>query len=466
MATKAGIYCRISDDRAGEGLGVTRQAEDGRAYCAARGWEVADLYVDNDISATYGAPRPAYSRLLADLGSGLIGAVVAWHPDRLHRSPRELEDFIAIVDARRAKVGTVQAGEYDLTTPTGRMSARIVGAVAKHESEHKAQRIRSKHAELAAAGKLSGGGTRPFGFDADRRSINEAEAELIRGAVRRLLAGESVRGVCVDWTERGVATVSGKAWSPQVMRTMVTSGRIAGLREHHGTITATAEWPAIISAADHHRLRAIIDDPARRTTQSNARSYLLTGFAYCRVCGARLVARRRGGDHKRRYICAKGPGYAGCGHIGIIAATLEDHVVTLALAYIDSPALSEALRALTDNESAEDASAELAAAEAMMVTLAQDWAAGEIDRISWQAARKPLTARIEAARRSLSRSGVNDALRGYAAGGDTLRKGWADLSFDRRRAVLATVIDRVVIGPAIIGDNRFQPQRVSVEWKG
>src|SRR5438309_1452398 len=118
--TTAGVYCRISDDRTGEGLGVARQAEDGRAYCAARGWAVADVYVDNDISAYSGARRPAYERLLLDLASGEVNAVVAWHPDRLHRSPRELEAFIELVESTRAKVGTVQAGEYDLSSPTGR----------------------------------------------------------------------------------------------------------------------------------------------------------------------------------------------------------------------------------------------------------------------------------------------------------------------------------------------------------
>ena len=39
-AVRAAIYCRISDDKDGEGLGVERQEEDGRKLCLQRGWTV------------------------------------------------------------------------------------------------------------------------------------------------------------------------------------------------------------------------------------------------------------------------------------------------------------------------------------------------------------------------------------------------------------------------------------------
>jgi DNA invertase Pin-like site-specific DNA recombinase len=72
-----------------------------------------------------------------DVRAGRLDAVVTWHPDRLHRSPREVEAFIDIVNAAGIRVATVQAGEYDLSTASGRMTARVVGAVSRHESEHK-----------------------------------------------------------------------------------------------------------------------------------------------------------------------------------------------------------------------------------------------------------------------------------------------------------------------------------------
>ncbi|HEX7590633.1 MAG TPA: recombinase family protein, partial [Candidatus Limnocylindrales bacterium] len=164
--TQAAIYCRISKDREADGLGVERQRSDCEALAARLGWTVAEnaTFIDDDRSAYSGKPRLAYRALLAAIDSGAVGAVLAWHPDRLHRSPRELEGFIDLVVKRGTAVQTVTAGEYDLATSTGRMAARIVGAVARKESEGMSERLRRKMDELAAAGQPHAGGCRAFGY--------------------------------------------------------------------------------------------------------------------------------------------------------------------------------------------------------------------------------------------------------------------------------------------------------------
>jgi hypothetical protein len=113
---RAGIYVRISSDRTGAGLGVARQEEDCRAWCARHGWAVARVYVDNDVSAYSGRARPQWEALLGDIAAGLISAVVCWHVDRLTRSPRELEEVIDLHDRRGIMLATV-TGEMDLATP-------------------------------------------------------------------------------------------------------------------------------------------------------------------------------------------------------------------------------------------------------------------------------------------------------------------------------------------------------------
>src|SRR5271165_5724161 len=103
---KAAIYTRISSDD-GTALGVARQERDCRELVARRGWTVAGVYTDNDVSATNGKPRPAYQRLLADLADGLVDAVVVWDLDRLHRRPIELEEFLDLADRRRVALASV-----------------------------------------------------------------------------------------------------------------------------------------------------------------------------------------------------------------------------------------------------------------------------------------------------------------------------------------------------------------------
>src|SRR4051794_22029944 len=127
----AGIYARISSDVLGDGLGVHRQAEDCRALAKQQGWHVVDEYVDNDTSAFSGKRRLEYERLLSDVRAGRISGIIAWHTDRLHRSPKELEQFIDLVESSRCTVETVQAGPVDLSTPSGRVMARTLGAFAR-----------------------------------------------------------------------------------------------------------------------------------------------------------------------------------------------------------------------------------------------------------------------------------------------------------------------------------------------
>ena len=137
---RAGVYTRISWDPAGQGAGVERQRLDCEALCAARGWQVAQLFEDNDVSAYSGKPRRvrAYERMLSAVEEAL-DAIVTWHNDRLHRSPKELEAFMDLVEHSGLRVAVVAGGDYDLTTPDGRFTARIVGAVARKESEDRSR---------------------------------------------------------------------------------------------------------------------------------------------------------------------------------------------------------------------------------------------------------------------------------------------------------------------------------------
>src|SRR6266576_2546099 len=192
MAVRAGVYARISSDREGDNLAISRQLADCERLAARRGWMIVERYVDSDISAYSGRRRPEYQRLLEDVDSGAVEAVVVYHADRLHRHPRELEDFIDLCQRTKTMIATV-SGDLDLSTHEGQLLARITGAVARKESDDKSGRIRRKHEELAAAGKVSGGGTRPYGYEADKRTIRPDEAEVVRHSARRVLAGDSLR---------------------------------------------------------------------------------------------------------------------------------------------------------------------------------------------------------------------------------------------------------------------------------
>jgi site-specific DNA recombinase len=463
MVGAAAIYARISDDREGLALGVSRQVEDCRRLAEQRGWPVVEAYVDNDVSAWRGRSRPEYRRMLEDVKAGTVDAVVVWALDRLHRAPRELEEFFEICDAAGVTALASVSGDVDLGTHDGRFLARILGAVARKESDDKSRRITRKHEELAQAGKISGGGTRPFGFDDDRRTVREPEAVIIREVVQRILAGDGIRTLCADLDRRGVHPVQAERWHPRALHRMAMSARIAGLREHRGVIVGTAEWPAIISAEDSAKVRALLGDERRKQTRE-PRRYLLAGMLRCGKCGATLVSRARQ-DRTPRYVCAKGVGFSGCNGCMILAEPVEAWITEAVLYRLDSPQLAKALRDGDRSTEADNFARALEEDLAQLDELGSAYGAKQITMPEWLAARRPIEERIERARKRLSRMTGTNALDGFVGHSEHLRSVWNELPLSRKRAIIAAVMDHAVIGAGVRGRNRFDPERIQPAWR-
>lgn len=490
-AMRAAIYVRISDDREGAGLGVKRQEDDCRSLADRLGWDVVDVYPDNDISAYSGKPRPHYERLLGDVRAGHIGAIIAWHPDRLHRSPRELEDFIDLIEARRVGVQTVKAGEYDLSTPSGRAVARTLGAWARYESEHKAERIKDKHIELASRGKSTGGGHRPYGYrriydreERPRKILREEivpeEATVIRRAARRILAGEALVAVARDLNARGVPTVTGAKWSTTTLARLLSSARIAGQREHRPRsrgdtrrvvigeiIGKKAAWPRIITPGQSARLRAMLADPARRTSPGpTGRHLCASGVLYCSRCDQRMIGRAKGPE-KRMYMCDGSPGRPGCGKTFIDGDGVDEIVTGWVAGALSDPDYRAALEQRETGPDDAELLGEIATAEQELEELAADHGNKRITRREWLAARAPIQERIEQARRQLARADTARVLDGVPEGTGDLQAFLLDgtVEVSRRRAVVHVVLDRVIVESAVRGRRRFDADRLTPVWR-
>jgi site-specific DNA recombinase len=459
---RAAVYARISSDREGDNLAVSRQLADCEQLAGRRDWKVVERYVDSDISAYSGKRRPEYLRMLDDIEAGAVEAVVVYHADRLHRHPRELEDFIDLCQRTNTKLATV-SGDVDLSTHEGQLIARIQGAVARKESDDKSRRIRRKHEELAAAGKVSGGGSRPYGYEADKRTIRPEEAEVIRACARRALAGDSLRSICVDLNERGILSAGGRRWTSQALRRMLMSGRISGQREHRGEIVARAEWPAIVTPRETQQLRAKLGDPDRRTNRASRR-YLLTRLLRCSHCGGVLVSRPRA-DGVRRYVCASGPGLAGCGKTTVVADPLERFVAAGVLHRLESPRLPEAITRSPNGADGSEWQAEVERTQAKLDELAELWADGEITRGEWLKARAPIEKRQTLAKKKLAALNRATALVPFIGDANRVREQWQTMTLSRQHQIVAALLDHVVVGPARRGYNRFDESRLQPAWR-
>jgi site-specific DNA recombinase len=471
VARAAAIYVRISDDRAGDALGVARQLDLCRSLAAEKGWAVAEVYVDNDVSAYSGKPRPSYERLLRDIEDGLRDAVVTVDLDRLTRRPAELEEFIALADRKGLALANV-SGDTDLSTSDGRFRARILGSVARHESEKKSERIRRQRDQAATRGTALGG-PRPFGYQADAQGawvvVHAEEAAAIRDAVQRVLSGESFRSVAMRWNLEGRRTARGKEWSTNSVRVVLTGPRIAGLRQHRGEVVGKAVWPAIITRAQHEQLLK------RATTRKQPRGrhpeYLLTKIATCgrHGCGVGLRTGYRGDPRRTRaYICKRDPGvHHGCGRLSMAAEPLDEFVREVVLEAIAGPELQAAMERSTPHRRADDALADqISALEERLAQLATDhYVDGMLTRAEFFAARDAAHARLNEMREELTSRGGTALLSQLPTDPALLRALWDKESLEWRRTLLTTVLHCVEISPGKPGRRGFDASRVRFVWR-
>ncbi len=294
----AAVYVRISSDLAGDALGVARQEADCRALAARRGWTVAEVFRENDTSAfkrrrvpmpdgttALRVVRPEYRRMLDGLASGRLGAVVAYDLDRVARDVRDLEDLIDIVEERKIPTASV-TGSLDLSNDAGIFTARLMVNVANKSSRDTARRVRRKLQENAEAGRHHGG-SRPYGWQDDRRTLDPDEAEWVRYAVRRVLDGASMRTIISEVTEGGAKNSLGQPWRDVTLRSTLVRHRNAGLRIHHGEVLGKGDWERILDKDTLDKVRRVLLDPRRNVNPgSRSRAHLLSGIATCGVCGA------------------------------------------------------------------------------------------------------------------------------------------------------------------------------------
>lgn len=454
--TTVGIYVRLSQDREGQ-TSTARQQADCEALAASRDWTVHRVYTDVDLSGYTGVARPGFDELLTDLQVGTIDGVIAWKLDRLSRNRGDWHRLATLVDDG-ATLACVQ-DPVDTSTTMGQVVVDMLASMARAESANTSTRVKRANEERAEAGLPHPSGVRAFGYRRDW-TIDQAEARVVREAAERIIAGESLHGICVELNDRGITTSGGGRWRGWTLARMLRSPHVAGIRKHHDQLYL-GTWEPILDRGTWERVGQILAHRGRSHSGGGRLKHLLSGgLLACGECGATMTSRPRE-DGTVRYICRRDIG--GCGHVGILGPPLENLLRDMALTALDGDGLANALHALDDDHTSELVG-QVADAEARLEELAQDYYGdGMLTRAEFVAARKRLEETIEAARSKLSAS--SSVLGGLEAG--RVREWWAATgrTVDQRRALLASVFELVEVGPAVRGRNYFDAGRLTFRWR-
>jgi DNA invertase Pin-like site-specific DNA recombinase len=486
---RAAIYCRLSKKG---GRSVQRQEQDGRAIAADRGWQVVRVFAETVSASEFATrARDQWELLLAAVREREFDAVIVWLEDRSNRDVVKAAEFVQA--CRAAGVRLVIADSevtYDFTDPED--TAKFYGEMvaAQREVARLSKRVRRARVQEASEGRRHPGGLRAFGERGigpkgnGRNVVSEAQAErereLIRQAAARILAGDSLRGIVLDWNgppgePQRVAPANGGRWTTQRLRKLLCSPRLAGLRDHRGQLHP-GNFPAILPREQWEAVVAVLTDPARkRMGVGGTPRHLLTGLVFCGVCGARMRAQRdRHGAWA--YRCPpRSDGGRSCA--GRRAEQVERLIEGALFAAVESPAWDEQAAELPADDPARPHHERLAALMAELDVL--DRRIGEAE-LAEELGGKPhpsaATLRRMLAEREAERDQHRAAVvrlqrgRTVAAVPRNLRAVWEDLSLDRRRNMLKALLRLppegrgIVIHPQGRG-RKFDPDAIEPDWR-
>jgi site-specific DNA recombinase len=230
----------------------------------------------------------------------------------------------------------------------------IKAALNRAEIRQLKRRINDRVEAIAMEGRpiSQSYGYRTCVDDQGRKSVAivSEQAEVVREAAARELAGEGLSTVARGFNARGVPTARGGVWRHQTLKSVLTAPMVTGLRTWRGQLIEGI-WEPILDRATWHEVGTTLATSGRKVRGSDGvvsvvnarertapRQYLLTrGLADCGHCGVPLIGQRRKGHYVYTCVADATRKRPGCGKVTILAEELEDLVRDSVLAAFESP---------------------------------------------------------------------------------------------------------------------------------
>jgi site-specific DNA recombinase len=459
----AAIYCRVSHIKDQDQTSVDRQERISRSVADERHLRVVRVLIDPNRSAwKRDRKRPGWDELLELARARRVRHIIVYHPDRLMRQPRDLEELLAIAD-EHGIILHGKSGSRDLSNPEDRHYLRGEVAHACRSSDDTSRRLKDAMVDRARDGKPHTGARR-YGYSKDGMTVVPDEAGIIRWIFESFLDGMTPNAICVDLNRRGIASARGGQWNVQQVLKLLDSRHVAGIRVFRGVEIGPGIWPAVIDAA---MFREVQERRAYRAAATSGkyvtrRFYLCRGLVWCTKCGRRMSGKTNGGQPV--YVCdsyrATG-GQTSCfRRVG--AKTLESFVKDAAITLLENLDLSGPQAAAL--LSAEDHAA-IEADRAEIAELRDMWESQEITTSEFRRMRKTVEDRIRAIEAKTVIRPAAEVLEGMT--GPDARKTWQRLEkageHERLNAVLRFLFAAVRIGQSSAPNGRFDYSRIDIE---
>jgi site-specific DNA recombinase len=460
-ADLTGVYCRKSRKDDKQQITVNRQKRLALQDCDELGLTVQpqNIYIDNGASAWLRSrKRPGWDALLQAARRGEIKHIVCYHPDRLMRQPRDLEELLSISDEYGITLyGRVNA--RNLQDPDDRYMLRIEIAHACRSSDDTSRRMKDQKQERAEMGLPNG--ARAFGYAPGGLKIIAAEAAVVREIFDRFTKGETPYSIAADLNQRGIKTAKGNAWTEATIRRQLRNKHVAGICWHNGREVAVGKWLPIIPRAQWDFAQELLTFRSaaahKRAGTRKQRVYILRGLVICGNCGTAMA-----GCSGNLYRCSRAQRQDGhkCART-MRAEPLEKFVEDAAIRLLTGLAANPRR---TRTAAMETAEREIAEDEQQIRDLHDMWRNKEITTDEYRKDRREIQARIrENERKTIVTVKSAETVRDLV--GPDAKAKWAGLSDERKNAVLRFLFRAVIIRPQdkSVFTNTIDYGRIDIE---
>lgn len=461
-------YIRVSRVAGREGesfISPDVQRERIERFAELKGHSIGETFIDLDQSGGK-LQRPELEKALERIRRGESGGIVVAKVDRFARSlVKALETIAQIEDVGGAVL--VADGDFDTTTPTGKMLLRLMLTFAEFELDRIRENWGSAQARAVSRG-VHVSSRVPTGYtkrDDGRLEPHATVAPIVRELFTRRATGQGWTTLANWMNTTGAVGPYGNAhWTNSTLAAIVSnrvylgearSGQYANPQAHE-PIVSRAEWEAAQS------VRTV-------ATGRNGDGALLAGLVRCAGCRYVVKAdtmKGRDGERLRIYRCRKHHPAGECpAPATIMGRILEPWVERRFLDELDDTivAVGEA-----STEDLTEAVRQLEAAEYELAAFRDDTVISAIGATAFAEGLQKRAAAVEAARKAvheLSSAQPTGAVDINVSAGD-LRAAWPTLSVPERRAILTSGIDAIFVRANGSGGQPPVDERTLILWRG
>ncbi len=217
---KVALYARYSSDNQRD-ASITDQLRMCRLRAEKEGWTVVEEYTDHAISGSSMILRPGIQALISDSARGRFDMIMAEAMDRLSRDQEDIAGIFKRMTYADVKMFTLSEGE--ITHLHVGLKGTMNALFLKDLADKTRRGLRGRVEDGKSGGGLCYGYDVVKKFDASGeavrgdRTINEAEAGIVRRIFADYLDGKSSRTIAMALNREGVPGPQGSEWGPSTI---------------------------------------------------------------------------------------------------------------------------------------------------------------------------------------------------------------------------------------------------------